>query len=82
MKARYDNKEYVITQPIDEYMSFSAVQEVLMAELKPLAQCDGVKQRFDEFIGVEGVPGNILWICDVASKLTDIQILIVFHFTF
>ena len=40
-------------------MSFSAVREVLVAELKLLAQCDGIKQKFDEFVqdgGVEGVP--------------------------
>jgi hypothetical protein len=63
LKARYDNKEYVITQPIDEYMYFTDVREVLFAELKLLAQCDGIKQKFDEFIeesSVEGVPGNIL----------------------
>ncbi|KIM43483.1 hypothetical protein M413DRAFT_381678 [Hebeloma cylindrosporum] len=57
--ARYNDKEYVITQPSDDTMSFSAVREVLIAELTLLAQCDGIKQKFDEFIqdgSVEGVP--------------------------
>jgi len=41
-------------------MSFSSVREVLIAELKLLAQCDGIKQKFDEFVqevGVDGIPG-------------------------
>ncbi|KAF8238077.1 hypothetical protein L208DRAFT_1375366 [Tricholoma matsutake] len=57
--ARYNNKEYVITQPFDEYMSLSDVRAVLMTELKLLAQCDGIKEKFDEFIkedDVKGVP--------------------------
>ncbi|KAF8805081.1 hypothetical protein BYT27DRAFT_7258664 [Phlegmacium glaucopus] len=57
--ARYNNKEYVVTQPFNDNMSFLAVQEVLIAEFKLLVQCDGIKQKFDEFIqdaGVEGVP--------------------------
>lgn len=34
-KARYNNKEYVLTQPFDsQHMSLSAVKVVLMAELK------------------------------------------------
>ncbi|KJA15082.1 hypothetical protein HYPSUDRAFT_149593 [Hypholoma sublateritium FD-334 SS-4] len=40
-------------------MSFSSVREVLIAELKLLAQCDGIKQKFNEFIsegGIEGIP--------------------------
>jgi hypothetical protein len=42
-------------------MSFLAVREVLIAELKLLAQCDGIKQKFDEFIrdgDVERVPST------------------------
>jgi len=41
-------------------MSFLDVKAVLIAELKLLAQCDGIKAKFDEFIkdgDVEGVPG-------------------------
>ncbi|KAF8231442.1 hypothetical protein L208DRAFT_1277258 [Tricholoma matsutake] len=40
-------------------MSLSDVQVVLMTELKLLAQCDGIKEKFDEFIkedDVKGVP--------------------------
>ena len=60
MKARYNGKEYVITQPIDENMSFNAVHEVLIAKFELLAQCNGIKQKFDEFVkggDVQGVPG-------------------------
>ena len=41
-------------------MSFSDVKAVLTAELMLLAQCDGIKEKFDEFIkdgDIEGVPG-------------------------
>ena len=41
-------------------MTFLDVKVVLMAEFKLLAQCDGIKEKFDEFIkdgGIEGVPG-------------------------
>jgi hypothetical protein len=38
-------------------MSFSEVRTVLMAELKLLAQCDGIKEKFDEFIAEGGVKG-------------------------
>ncbi|KAF8811205.1 hypothetical protein BYT27DRAFT_7277825 [Phlegmacium glaucopus] len=51
--------EYVVTQPFDDNMSFLAVREVLITKFKLLAQCDGIKQKFDEFIqdaGIEGVP--------------------------
>ena len=44
-------------------MSFSDVRAVLMAELKLLAQYDGIKEKFDEFINegnVKGVPGMFL----------------------
>ena len=43
-------------------MSLSDVQAILMTELKLLAQCDGIKEKFDEFIkedDVKGVPGMI-----------------------
>lgn len=62
MKARYNNKEYVITQPIDRNMSFSAVREVLIAEFKLLAQCAGIKEQFDKHIQDTGikVPGKFL----------------------
>ena len=62
-KARYNNKEYVITQPFDKNMFFSDVWEVLLTELKLLAQCDGIKEKFNEFIkegDVKGVPGMFL----------------------
>ncbi|KAF8967103.1 kinase-like domain-containing protein [Flammula alnicola] len=53
--ARYNDKEYVITQPFDDNMSFSAVREVLIAEFKLLAQCDGIKEQFNKFIQDAGV---------------------------
>jgi hypothetical protein len=41
-------------------MSFSAVQEVLIAEFKLLAQCAGIKEEFDKYIRDAGikVPGT------------------------
>jgi len=43
-------------------MSFLAVQEVLIAEFKLLAQCDGIKEQFDKLIEDTGVkvPGMFL----------------------
>jgi hypothetical protein len=55
LKARYNNKEYVITQPFDDHMSFSAVREVLIAEFKLLAQCAGIKEEFDKLIQDTGI---------------------------
>lgn len=59
LKAWYNGKEYVITQPFDDHMSFSAVQEVLIAEFKLLVQCARIKEEFDKLvqdIGIK-VPG-------------------------
>ena len=44
-------------------MSFLSVQEVLIAELKLLAQCDGMKKKFDKYIrdgDVERVPSTFV----------------------
>ncbi|KAK2459392.1 hypothetical protein APHAL10511_008590 [Amanita phalloides] len=57
--AHYNNKEYVITQPFDEHMSLSDVWGILLAELKLLAQCDGINKEFDRFIkegNIKGIP--------------------------
>ena len=55
LKAWYNDKEYVITQPIDDHMSFSAVREVLIAEWKLLAQCAGIKEEFNQLIRDAGI---------------------------
>lgn len=49
-KAHYNNKEYVITQPFDEYLSLFDVQATLHAELKLLAQCNGIKGEFEKYV--------------------------------
>ena len=44
-------------------MSLLDVRGVLLAELKLLAQCDGIKKEFDKFIkegDIKGIPGTFL----------------------
>lgn len=51
-------------------MFFTSVREVLIAEFKLLAQCHGIKLKFDEFIqeaGVEGIP-RMFFECSAQSQ--------------
>jgi len=47
IQARFQDQEYVVTQPIDDYLSDSEVHAILKAEYELLSQCDGFKARFD-----------------------------------
>ena len=79
-KARYNDKEYVITQPFNDNRSFSAVREVLMAEFKLLAQCARIKEESDKLIQDSGiqVPGMLL----VKLIMNQNQFLPAFYFNF
>ena len=59
-KAHCNNKEYVITQPFDEYLSLFDVQATLHAELKLLAQCNGIKGEFEKYVQ-EGEFWGVPW---------------------
>ncbi|KAG6872428.1 hypothetical protein C0995_009825 [Termitomyces sp. Mi166 len=53
--ARFKDKEYVLTQLIDEMMSKEDVKEVLKTKFELLCQCAGFKQHFDNYARTRGV---------------------------
>ncbi|KAG6915402.1 hypothetical protein DXG01_011656 [Tephrocybe rancida] len=55
--ARFNNKEYVLTQPIDEAMSEGDTKDILTDEFKLLCQCAGFKKHFDNYARANGVIG-------------------------
>ncbi|KAH9479297.1 hypothetical protein JR316_0007886 [Psilocybe cubensis] len=48
--ARYQGKEYALVQPYDNQMEPSEARRILKAELQLLAQCDGIKKVFDQYV--------------------------------
>lgn len=47
IQARFQDQEYVVTQPTDDHLLDSEVRAILKAEYELLGQCDGFKDRFD-----------------------------------
>ncbi|KAF9451474.1 hypothetical protein P691DRAFT_838580 [Macrolepiota fuliginosa MF-IS2] len=55
--ARFEGKEYVLTQPLETTLDGNYVEEVLGAEFKLLYQCDRFKSEFDKYAQAEGMSG-------------------------
>ncbi|KAF8335243.1 hypothetical protein F5887DRAFT_1079207 [Amanita rubescens] len=53
--ARFQQKEYVVAQFIDEGLSDDEASSLLRAEYEVLCQCDGFKSKFDAFADESGV---------------------------
>lgn len=59
-QARFEGKEYVLTQPDTTDWDSDDLKDILAAEYKLLCQGDALKTHFDQYadeLGVKGIPG-------------------------
>ena len=60
MQARFNGREYVVTQPVDSHMSSDAVETLLKAEYALLCMGSCFKTEFDSYAqerGITTIPG-------------------------
>ena len=81
-QARFKGKEYVLTQPIDGYMTPLSVKNVLQAEYALLCIGDAFKAEFDRHASennVAGIPGQRN---SIDLSLQTLNVFLEFYFNF